>query len=173
MALVADWLMPGHFSGDARGVLAHPEQERRPAGAQKVHAAEVQSWDHHAGPIVGDREAHGVECRKADPAGVVRAKAGCEDHCGEPTQVELDRRFAAERWRVRPMRSAPAELGCQQPAEVRVPGIAPSDRFGQAVGETYMMPVDAGEPADQLNAQRLQRPVVQVVAAVLAGGLLG
>jgi hypothetical protein len=83
--------MPGNRVGDERGVLPHPDQERRPAGAQEVDAAEVQSWDHRAGSVVGDREANGVERRPPDPAGVVGAKARCEDHCADLRRLSSTR----------------------------------------------------------------------------------
>jgi hypothetical protein len=45
----------------------HSEQQRRPARAQEMDAAEEKSWDHCAGPVVRNREAHGVERREPDP----------------------------------------------------------------------------------------------------------
>ena len=100
--------------GDDRGVLAHPEQARRLAGAQEVDAAEVKSWNRRAGSVVSDWEP--MESNAGNR--IQRAWSGAK------TRIRLGRRQTVRGARRR------------------------------------------RRAADQI-ADCLQRPVVQVVAAVL------
>jgi hypothetical protein len=60
-------------------------------------------------------------------------------------------------------------LLAEQLADVAVAGITKGDRVGQVPGEGCPMSVHAGQAAQELHPHGLQRAVVQVMAAPLAG----
>src|SRR5438270_13270516 len=101
-------LPKGDRAGDDRGVLAHSPHQRRLALAQEVDADEVEARHHGARALVAEREAVLVEGGEVDPARVIGAKSGREDHGAEPFQVHFERRIRPERGRLGQLRDGEA-----------------------------------------------------------------
>ena len=130
---------------------------------------------HHGTVAVGlNREAVRVECLgPRQPGGEIGPEAACEQNGAEATQIDLGRHFRRKRGRIRQgglFEPEPFGGLAKNLAQHQVFFVAPSDAFGQIIGEFRGVALCAEEMPRQFDTHVMQCSQRQVVATSMSRG---